>query len=207
MSCRYPPAPWHLYGDAVTCLRWRDADAAARRLPPALKVARLGPGHTLGALYVARYGAGSSLEYSELIAASAVSRYAAHAGFWLSALWVDNPQSVAGGREIWNLPKQSARFDWSSKSVRVTANGRVLCMMEWEPRRFGLRLPLLAPVTTVLDSSPRVFSITGSARVSLTHMRAFWMSATDSSILETRGTAMLLRGLRIHIPPMRSPAR
>lgn len=55
------------------------------------------------------YTPGGVLEYRELLCAAVV-------GSWrtpsvsVTHIWVDNPASMAGGRELWGIPKQLARF-------------------------------------------------------------------------------------------------
>jgi acetoacetate decarboxylase len=45
------------------------------------------------------------LEYNELIIIAAVLGYKGKFGAWISHIYVDNPDSVAGGREIWGYLK------------------------------------------------------------------------------------------------------
>ena len=42
----------------------------------------------------------------------------------LSHIWVDNPQSVAGGRELWAIPKGPAAFERDGGSATVDVEGR-----------------------------------------------------------------------------------
>jgi hypothetical protein len=87
------------------------------------------PGKTVGGIYVARYGAGSTLEYSELIVFSALARMAGRVGGWISHIYVDSEASVAGGQKIWGLPKERARFDWWNGELTVSYSGTPILLL------------------------------------------------------------------------------
>lgn len=70
----------------------------------------MAPGWTFGGVYCAHYGAGSTLEYLELIVIPGLVRRGHRLGAWISHIYVDDAQSVAGGRSIWALPKELAEF-------------------------------------------------------------------------------------------------
>ena len=85
--------------------------ADVRRLVPEdMRIVRLSPGRTLAMLALMRYGAGSTLQYQEAIIAPALVHGAGRIGMWISHIYVDHPQSLLAGREVWGLPKESARF-------------------------------------------------------------------------------------------------
>ncbi len=67
------------------------------------------------------------LEYNELIVAPAVVRIGSKVGGWISQIYVDNPDSVAAGREIWGLPKELAEFNRSPGKTIVTQRDLTLC--------------------------------------------------------------------------------
>ena len=116
----YPDAPWHMLGSLwVTVFRLRhDVDA-------------LRPRGVYGAAFVS-YGEGSPLTYSELLVARALPKSTGRAGqVSITDIWVDSPASVAGGRELWAIPKglcdfeldtshrgPLARTDWSASLER-----------------------------------------------------------------------------------------
>lgn len=105
----YPPEPWHLRGSACVSL-WRVPAAAvpAGHLPPGARIAT--PlGRALVGTAWAVHGPGGVLAYNEVMAAVRV-RVAGRAGVTVTHVWVDHPSSVAGGRELWAIPKQLAAF-------------------------------------------------------------------------------------------------
>src|SRR5690349_21774012 len=115
----YPPAPWRLRGASVQSLRLVRVEQAHRFVPAGVRIVPVVPRRTLAAMYCARYEAGSTLQYSELAMAPALVRTRGKIGFWISHLYVDNPVSVAGGRETWHLPKQLAAFHWNAEGHEV----------------------------------------------------------------------------------------
>lgn len=94
----YPPAPWNLYGNALQFLHLVDLDRAKALVPSDLEVITILPRKTLGGLYLSVYEATSTLSYHELIVIPALVRYQGSIGSWISHIYVDHPESVAGGR-------------------------------------------------------------------------------------------------------------
>lgn len=128
----YPPPPWTLEGFALQTLHLLDVDRVRPLIPTDLKILSLLPGKTLGGVYIASYQAGSTLRYNELIVISGLIHQSNQWGGWISHIYVDHPDSLAGGREIWGLPKQMAQFHWNftqNPSVQVEQDRRSLCSM------------------------------------------------------------------------------
>lgn len=125
----YPPAPWTLKGFAFQTLQLTDVQACQEVIPPDFEILNVWPGKAMGGVYLSRYEVGSTLEYSELIVVPAFVRYGGKIGGWISHIYVDSPASVAGGREVWGLPKELADFAWDDVENRVVVrqNDRVLC--------------------------------------------------------------------------------
>lgn len=143
----YPSAPWTLQGYAMQTLQPIDLDRVRSLIPAELDILPIFPGKTLGGIYVSSYGTGSTLLYSELIVVGAIVRYGSRVGAWISHIYVDNPDSVAGGREIWGLPKQLAEFEWQPGKphcVSVQQGDRRLCRLNtnWQLMIPNLQLPL-----------------------------------------------------------------
>lgn len=125
----YPSAPWTLKGKSLQSLHLVDISKSRLFVPPELEVVAVLPGKTIGGVYLATYGAGSTLEYHELIVVPALVRYGKQIGAWISHIYVDNPDSVAGGREIWGLPKELAEFTWKgdrTEQITVQQGTRLL---------------------------------------------------------------------------------
>lgn len=133
----YPQAPWTLKGFAYQTVHLIDIAKASSHVPIGVEIVSVLPGKTLGGIYLSQYKTGSTLLYSELIVIAAIVRQSGKLGTWVSHIYVDHPDSIAGGREIWKLPKEIAEFDWqgsgqnrvSVKSVasEVGGAGRILC--------------------------------------------------------------------------------
>lgn len=134
----YPPAPWTLKGYAFQTLQLVDTEQASKFIPPELEVISLLPGKTIGSIYISCYESGSILKYNELIVVPGLVRYQEKFGGWISHIYVDNPDSVAGGREIWGLPKEMADFTWNNGSVSVSQNNRELCSLRYQKGLFHL---------------------------------------------------------------------
>lgn len=148
----YPPAPWNLQGYAIATLQLIDVPRVRPLVPSELEIISLFPGKTLGGIYISSYGLGSVMEYNELILVSAIVNYSGKWGAWISHIYVDNPNSVAGGRYIWKLPKEIAQFSWegsdaiaaSSLGYRVTVRqgNCQLCSLNYSQQSWALPLSL-----------------------------------------------------------------
>jgi hypothetical protein len=142
----YPSAPWTLRGFAFQTVQPLDIDRVRPSVPSDLEIVSIFPGKTLGGIYVSSYGSTSTLQYSELIVVSALVRQGARLGAWISHIYVDNPDSVAGGRDIWSLPKEEAQFEWQPGKphcVTVRQGDRTLCRINtsWQASIPGISLP------------------------------------------------------------------
>lgn len=127
----YPQAPWTLQGNAISSLHINDVDRVRHLIPAELDIISIG-GKTVSGVYLSYYGTGSVLEYSELIVIPAVVGYRGKIGGWVSHIYVDNADSVAGGREIWGLGKQLAEFNWEKgERVTVRQGNQMLCSLNY----------------------------------------------------------------------------
>ena len=134
----YPAAPWQLYGTALQSLHAIDLTTARQFVPSDFEIVPVLPGKTLGSVYLSVYEPSSTLQYHELIVAPAIVRYRGKIGAWISHIYVDNPQSVAGGRNIWGLPKELADFTWNDRDIAVSQGDKSLCIVD----RSSTTLPL-----------------------------------------------------------------
>ncbi|PSB19026.1 acetoacetate decarboxylase [Phormidesmis priestleyi ULC007] len=161
----YPQAPWTLKGFAFQTLHLIDIAKASPFIPPELAIVSAAPDKTLGGVYFSQYGTGSSLEYNELIVVAGVVRREQTIGAWVSHIYVDNPDSVAGGREIWGMPKELATFDWQAGAQRVVVqqDDRVLCSLSSSWRVSLVRQAIAFPVYSLLNSNFLRFNATASA--------------------------------------------
>ncbi|WP_017656047.1 acetoacetate decarboxylase family protein [Fortiea contorta] len=154
----YPKTPWTLIGLAIQTLHLIDIDRVRHLIPAELNIIALWPGKTLASVYLSNYQSGSVLEYSELIVAPAVVSYQGKIGGWISHIYVDNPDSVAGGREIWGLPKELADFAWENgKHVTVRQQNRLLCSLSYGQQSWAWKLRLGASVFSTMGADLLMF--------------------------------------------------
>jgi acetoacetate decarboxylase len=104
----YPPAPWELHGHA----HFHVLAVRAEHLPPVPDGFRplVLAGRGLVVVGWVDYRGGSILRYGELLAA-VVGRWSGGLTATVTHMWVDSPESRAGGRELWGYPKELAEFD------------------------------------------------------------------------------------------------
>lgn len=167
----YPPPPWTIQGYGFFNVHLLEIEKVRQFVPSEFKVISVFPGKTVGGVFIASYGSSSTLVYNELIVVSGLVSHANKIGSWISHIYVDNPDSVAGGREIWGLPKELAQFRWDTTqqpSVQVTQDDHPLCTMTSRWRSPGLPLPAIpAPVFSTLDTTPLLFQATGTFNLQL----------------------------------------
>lgn len=142
----YPAAPWTLNGYALQTLQWVDVSTVRPLIPSEFKIISIFPNQTLGGIYISTYQSGSSLQYNELIVISGFVSYSGQWGGWISHIYVDDENSVAGGREIWGLPKELAEFQWEGcHSVTVSQGKNILCRLTYTQPSLSLPLSLTVP--------------------------------------------------------------
>lgn len=163
----YPQAPWTFKGYALQTLHPLDIDRVRPLIPSELEIISVWPGKILGGVYLSYYGSGSVLEYSELIIIAAIAGYQGKFGGWITHIYVDNPDSVAGGREIWGLPKELAEFTWESDRVSVRQGDQLLCSLNYGQQGFGWRQWLGASGFSSKDSDLLIFPAELDSRLSL----------------------------------------
>ncbi|MBX3125221.1 MAG: acetoacetate decarboxylase family protein [Polyangiaceae bacterium] len=99
--------------------------ASEVQVPAPLQVIARG-GFAMGVLAYVRYEPPSPLCYEELcfmpclVEARAAGRR--RRGYFVARMYVDSEASLAGGREIWGLPKSLARFTRHGSRVEVSAD-------------------------------------------------------------------------------------
>lgn len=170
----YPSAPWKLQGYACQTLQFVDSNQAQSLVPSELNVISPWPGKTVGGVYLATYGPGSALEYHELIVVAGLVSHSGRVGAWISHIYVDNPDSVAGGREIWGLPKELAEFTWEQgqpNRVIVRQGERQLCTLSYDQPGWGCQQGFSVPSFSTLGTDLLFFKGEVSSRIGLTSAR------------------------------------
>ena len=158
----YPPAPWTLKGYAIQTLHLSSIQRSRIFVPSQLDIISVVPGQTLSGVYLSTYKSGSTMEYNELIVVAALVRYRNQIGAWISHIYVDSEDSVAGGREIWGLPKELAQFTWGNNSVSVRQDDQELCRLRYKKDWFSFsswwQQPFSGDVFGGLDSELLLFN-------------------------------------------------
>lgn len=167
----YPSPPWNLQGYAIQSLNLVDLEQARAVIPSELTVVSVFPGKTLGGIYLSTYQFGSPLQYSELIIVPGLTRYGDRLGAWISHIYVGDRASVAGGREVWGLPKEMAEFTWEGDRVTVKQDTRLLCSLQYRSSWFNLATwwqpQFSAQVFSSLDRDLLLFTNQFSADIGL----------------------------------------
>jgi hypothetical protein len=166
----YPPAPWQLGGWGVATFGLVDAKAAAAFVPSGVHVVHVGGGKTLGGLFFLAYERGT-LVYHELNIVAGLVRVGSRFAFYLPRLYVDSEASLAGGRDIWGVPKELATFDVSHEigltTIAVHQGSRELWRLRCGVATRGLRVPLPMPSFGVRGDQFLFFTGALAARLSL----------------------------------------
>ena len=132
----YPPEPWRLTGRCLVGV-WLLRDAPAPDAPGTHVVRLFGRSVVAAAWFV--YEEPSPLTYGEVMSTVLV-RQGWRPRVSITRIWVDSPASLAGGRELWAIPKDLARFD-----VRPDASYAAEGIGEARVRLRG-RLPVAVPL-------------------------------------------------------------
>lgn len=138
-----------MHGFAVLCpviVRARDLE-----LPSGLEPIVVA-GRATGMIGYVEYLPPSPLTYHELIWMPCQVRFRssgglARRGYYVARMYVDSAATLAGGREIWGLPKTMAEFVRDDRHVRVQADDGTA--LELEVRGVGPRFSAKTRVATL----------------------------------------------------------
>ncbi|WP_066374817.1 MULTISPECIES: acetoacetate decarboxylase family protein [unclassified Anabaena] len=154
----YPLAPWTLTGYAIQTLHIINIERVRSLIPPELNIISLWPSKTIASVYFASYCSGSVLEYNELIVVPAVVAYGGKIGAWISHIYVDNSDSMAGGREIWGLPKKLAEFHREQAGyITVRQANQTLSTLHYKLPGFAWRQKLSISTFSTLGKDLVIF--------------------------------------------------
>jgi len=160
----YPAAPWPLVGSL-----WLSVFRLARGVDAEH------PKGLYGAAFVS-YEEGSPLTYSELLVARPV-RADGGRRVRITEIWVDSPASMAGGRELWAIPKGLADFEldavrrgplsttgWTAREGRTPIASATFHDVSRAAVRTPFNLATWQPGLPDTDGEPRSAGMRGSAR-------------------------------------------
>jgi hypothetical protein len=166
----YPPPPWRLEGWGVATFGLLDSAAAKGFVPAGARLVTIVPGKTVGGLLFLSYERGS-LVYRELNVVAGLARVGMRFAYLLARLYVDSSASLAGGREIWGVPKELATFGVGQSdgltTIDVLNGTQRICRLRCTAPGPGLRLPIPLPSFGLRDDAFLFFTGTLLARTSL----------------------------------------
>lgn len=171
----HPPAPWHLNGELVVV--------------PALTRAK-----QVGGVMLANYTSGT-LVYRELI----VFSHATPKGMVVSHIYVDDPQSMSGGHEIWGLPKELAEFEYGASTFTARQGDVTLLHARLRRRRGGLPIVIPTPITS--DKGRTLGRARIKAMPALVELQVPHNSPFAHLGLAGRHLALAGDDLKLHMPP------
>jgi len=172
----------------------------ARSLVPAwLRLVPVLPGRALGIVVLALYGEGSTLRYAEVAGMLGPVLGAGAPAAFVHAIYVDDARSRVGGRELWGVPKELARFRWLPGAVEVSdATGPPLLRAAWREPRIRVAFPMTIPFLGALDGVVRRGRLTGTMR--LAPSRVALEIAPRSPLAELRLESPRLTAIgRVHV--------
>lgn len=177
----YPAAPWPLVGSLWLTL-FRVAERVDERHPAGL----------YGAAFVS-YEQGSPLTYGELLVARPVATGRHGRRVTITDIWVDSPASVAGGRELWAIPKQLCAVEHEASYAGLVATTRWTARDGGSPiatatfrdvSRLAPRLPFRAglwhPGLPDTGDEPRTATMRGTSKA--LPARAHWEFAPEGPL-------------------------
>jgi acetoacetate decarboxylase len=162
----YPPPPWRLAGRLLVALAPLRLDVARALVPAPLRLLPACPGRALAMLVVGLYGEGSTLRYGEVAGIVGPVFADGRPGGLVTSIWVDDERSLAGGRQVWGLPKQLATLRWRPGALEVRdAAGEPIVYARWREPRLHVPVPAAAPFIAVLDGAVRRAWLSGRLHV------------------------------------------
>lgn len=176
MMTSYPPEPWDLTGHNAVGVWLLPRHLTPAPHSPDTKVVRvLGRAIVCAAFF--SYEEPSPLTYGEIMATVLV-RQGWRLRVSITHIWVDSPASMAGGRELWAIPKELATFS-IAPDASYSADG-IGSLSVRRVRRLPGRLPLAFRVAQDRAGTLAVTRVSGS--VALRLVRGAWSFAADGPL-------------------------
>ncbi|SFQ49476.1 Acetoacetate decarboxylase (ADC) [Amycolatopsis arida] len=168
---RYPPEPWHLAGQAYLST-WLVPVADLPRVPRELRPVVVAGRAVVVTAWI-DYQPPGQLSYAELLATVAVRDGHGPSGpsgptATITEIWVDSAVSLAGGRELWGIPKELAAFDLRhgrTFTASATTSRDWIATAAFTSRPGPpVTLPSRFRVAQVMDGEPRSSRVRARAR-------------------------------------------
>jgi len=185
-AAAYPPEPWYLGGSLLVSVFLLPAASLPLgfRLPEGRRPLTVS-GKVVVGVAAARYLPGGVLDYDELLV-SVPSLGRGGLRITIPQIWVDSPTSMRGGRELWGIPKQLARFQRTDRAgasaLTMSVDGAPVAAMRARrglPLLPGMR-QLALPVLQRLDGRSTLSHNRVVGRVS--GLQASWRFAQDGPL-------------------------
>ncbi|EFQ83846.1 hypothetical protein HMPREF0063_10562 [Aeromicrobium marinum DSM 15272] len=176
MDVTYPAEPWHLVGTNAVGVFLLPTGVAPPPHSPRTKPLRVFGRCIVGVAFF-RYEEPSPLTYGEIMSTVLV-RDGWRLRVSITHIWVDSPASMAGGRELWAIPKDLAPFEidperrWTSPEIASLDVDRV--------RRAPFAVPVAFTIGQDRDGELLVTPVSGRARLAL--HRGTWSFRTDGPL-------------------------
>lgn len=138
-------------------------------------------GHALVGAALVRYAPGSVVVYDELLVL-ALTRRGRELVSTLPHIWVDSPESVAGGRELWAIPKGLAAIDRRGREADVDVDGRRVASLGWRVGRRMLPGWQSFTLTTAQKLEGRSVLATNATRAHARRATIDWEFAADGPL-------------------------
>ena len=192
--------PWRLKPRGITLVTLHIVDVHRARVwvPPEYPILQFWPGKTIGGLWVAEYGPGSDLQYNELIAVCATVWYRGRPAPWATHLYVDNPLSVRGGRELIGAPKELALFTREAGTrthITVGDLERPICRISYGRQLWLWRMRTRLPALHRDVRLPRQISVHGNEMRGRMGLARAQVEVPESSPLRALGFGPPLLGI------------
>ena len=153
---QFPPSPWNLKAQMQIGIFRVPISQLSLDLPSGVRPISLFGWGILGLSFIdyGPTGPNSILAYRELLAAVLVRR-GWRVRIHIPAIWVDSEISRDGGRSLWAIPKELARFAFSSDQMEAHTQPNEAPIASLAPRLSpdGRRAPIFAPLTLVQKAS------------------------------------------------------
>lgn len=168
----YPQPPWHTHGRAF--FQPYLVDASTVRLPDGFSPVTFA-GRAVGVLALVEYVPPSPLSYGELVwlpcLVTARTNGRRVRGYYVEKMYVDSDASLAGGRELWALPKQKARFQIGGGEAIVDTEDGARLVLDIAPRGPAVSAPVAGTTLQLAGDELVRFRGSGNARTGLARMR------------------------------------
>jgi hypothetical protein len=156
-------------------------------LPDGRRPLRLGRSAVVGVVF-AQYLPGGVLSYDELLVAIPSLRRL-RALITIPQIWVDSPASMAGGRELWGIPKELGRFQRESPTV-VALEG--VAAVSAGSSRWRLPGRHRLPLTTLQSLDGRRIVSRNEVTGTIAGLRADWSFEPDGPLASLAGRTPML---------------